>query len=30
VLVPYIDISPINFGREENVSCQQAGGFLKL
>lgn len=28
--MPYVDMSPINYGREENVKCLQLEGNLRL
>ena len=30
VLIPYIDVSPINYGKPQNVKCYQKDGFLQL
>lgn len=30
VLIPYIEVSPINYGKPQNVKCYQQNGYLKL
>ena len=30
VLIPYVDMAPINFSEEPNVTCLQYGAYLRL